>query len=68
MAGKWSTPTRRSLGVFAIAVLLAMPMYWLGFIERKMIWIVPGVVIILLARAFREARSDRDHPATSAAD
>jgi hypothetical protein len=38
--------------VFALAVALAAPFYWLGFIERLTIWLVPGVAIVLLAKAF----------------
>jgi hypothetical protein len=34
----------------AAAVILGVPMYWMGFIERKMIWLVPGVAVVLLAR------------------
>ena len=43
-------PTRRKLRVFAAAVIAAGPMFWLGFIERKMIWLLPGLAVVLLAR------------------
>ncbi|MFN0010285.1 MAG: hypothetical protein ACKVS8_01440 [Phycisphaerales bacterium] len=43
-------PTRGSLVVCALAVALASPCYWLGFIERQTWWLVPGVAIVLLAR------------------
>jgi len=42
--------TRRKLRVFAAAVIAAGPMFWLGFIERKMIWLLPGLAVVLLAR------------------
>jgi hypothetical protein len=47
-----STRTQRRVLVFALAVALAAPFYWLGFIERLTIWLVPGVAIVLLAKAF----------------
>jgi hypothetical protein len=43
-------PSAHSLRVFAIACLVASPMYWLGFIEKKMLWLIPGVAVVLLAR------------------
>jgi hypothetical protein len=42
--------TRGKLKAFAIACLIAAPMFWMGFIERKMIWLVPGLLVILIAR------------------
>ena len=42
-------PARRQLIVFVIAVLLAAPMYWLGFIEQKTIWLLPGLWAVLIA-------------------
>ena len=44
--------TRHQLMVFVAAVLLAAPMFWMGFGERMMIWLLPGVAIVLLARLF----------------
>ncbi|HEY7087516.1 MAG TPA: hypothetical protein VH518_05460 [Tepidisphaeraceae bacterium] len=43
-------PNRRNLVVFAVAVLLAMPMFWMGFVLGRMIWLVPGLATVLLAR------------------
>jgi hypothetical protein len=43
-------PDRRQLIIFAISVLLAAPMFWLGFIEGRMIWLLPGLAVVLLAR------------------
>jgi hypothetical protein len=44
-------PTRRGLALFAAATLLASPFYWLGFIEGKMLWLLPGLLIVLAFRA-----------------
>lgn len=30
-----------------VAVVVAAPMYWLGFIDGRTIWLLPGVVIVL---------------------
>jgi hypothetical protein len=43
--GHWKT--------WAISVLIAAPMYWMGFIERQTIWLVPGVAVVLLAGLYR---------------
>jgi hypothetical protein len=37
-----------SLPMMWIAVFLATPMFWLGFIERQTIWLVPGVGVVML--------------------
>ncbi len=47
-----SKPSRRTLTVFAAAVALATPFYWMGFIERRELWLVPGLGIVLIARLF----------------
>jgi hypothetical protein len=36
--------------VLAVAVFIASPMFWLGFIESRMGWLVPGIVVLLLSR------------------
>ena len=41
---------RRKLVVFGLTLAVAGPMFWLGFIDRLMVWLVPGVGIVLLAR------------------
>lgn len=38
------------LGLTALAVLAAVPFFWLGFIEEKTVWLLPGVAIVILAR------------------
>jgi len=30
------------------AMALASPMFWLGFMERAPIWLVPGMAVVLL--------------------
>jgi hypothetical protein len=43
--------------VFAVATILALPMFWKGFVAGKLIWLLPGVAIVLLARFFIPARA-----------
>ena len=43
-------PTREKLVVLAVAVALAAPCYWMGFIERQTWWLAPGLAVVLLAR------------------
>jgi hypothetical protein len=43
-------PNARQLMIFAIAVILAAPAFWMGFIQGKMVWVLPGLAIVLLAR------------------
>lgn len=51
-------PSRRSLRIWAFAVGVAAPMFWMGFIERREVWLAPGLLIVLLARlAVRRAPS-----------
>jgi len=40
---------KRGIPVWAISVLIAAPMYWMGFIERQTWWLGPGVGVVLLA-------------------
>ncbi len=41
---------RRAIAVFIVATLIAAPMFWMGFIERRMVWLLPGVAVVLLAQ------------------
>jgi len=60
-------PTRRQLIVFTVAVLVALPMFWMGFIARQVVWLLPGVSVVLLARLFvPRYRSDLASRAVSA--
>ena len=43
-------PAARHFAVFLIAATLAAPMFWMGFIERRMLWIGPGLAVLLLGR------------------
>jgi hypothetical protein len=36
--------------VFSAAVIAALPMFWMGFVAQKMIWLAPGLTVVLLAR------------------
>jgi hypothetical protein len=33
-----------------LAIVVASPMYWLGFVQNRMIWLLPAVAIVLLSR------------------
>ena len=44
------SPTRGQVFYFLAVVVLAAPMYWLSFIEGRMMWAVPGVALVLLSR------------------
>jgi hypothetical protein len=50
-------PTQRQLIVLGGAVLVALPMFWLGFIQQRMIWLLPGLAVVLLARLILPARA-----------
>ena len=41
---------RHRVGVWLAAIVLAAPFYWMGFIERQELWLIPGVAIVLAAR------------------
>ncbi len=45
-------PTRPALTVLAVALAIATPMYWLGFLVDYWVWILVGVCVLLLARLF----------------
>lgn len=45
-------PYRRELQMFVVAVILAAPFYWLGFMHGPMSWTLIGVLIIVCARFF----------------
>jgi hypothetical protein len=55
-------PSRRARAVFATAVFVAAPMYYLALIEDRMVWLIPGLLVVLLARlAGSGSTSPRDH-------
>jgi hypothetical protein len=41
---------RRAIVTFAVATLIAAPTFWMGFIERRMVWVLPGLAVVLLAQ------------------
>jgi hypothetical protein len=45
-----AAPERRQVRLFLLAILAAAPMYWLGFVEGDMKWLVPGVGVVLAMR------------------
>jgi hypothetical protein len=45
-----ASPTRRMVLVWLVAIAVASPMFWKGFIDRQTIWLLPGVALVLLAR------------------
>jgi hypothetical protein len=46
-----SGPSRDKVVVWIAAVVVAAPMFWMGFIERRTVWLVPGLAVVLLSRA-----------------
>jgi len=30
--------------------VLAAPMFWVGFVEGRMVWLVPGMGLVMLSR------------------
>lgn len=40
-----------------IVIALALPMFWMGFIERQPIWLVPGMALVLLGAFVQRPRN-----------
>lgn len=40
--------TQKKIVTLWTAIILASPMFWMGFIERQAAWLIPGMIIILL--------------------
>ncbi|MGV6814175.1 MAG: hypothetical protein ACWA5W_04085 [Phycisphaerales bacterium] len=38
----------KSLSIMWTTIAIASPVFWMGFMERQSIWLIPGMVIILL--------------------
>lgn len=49
-AGLSGDSGRRKLIMLIIAIALASPLFYLGFVERQSIWLAPGLALILLSR------------------
>lgn len=47
--GRRTVPARAWLAL-AIAVGVAAPMFWLGFMHQRTAWLLPGLAVVLLAR------------------
>lgn len=43
---------RRALRVWALSVGIAAPMFWMGFVAGREVWLAPGIGVVLLARLF----------------
>lgn len=43
--------TKWHVGAWALSCLIAAPAFWMGFIERREIWLLPGLGVVLLAGA-----------------
>ncbi|HSW01889.1 MAG TPA: hypothetical protein VLI39_17095 [Sedimentisphaerales bacterium] len=53
------SPSRRTLGICAVAVVAALPLFFAGFVAGRMVLLVPGVAIVLLARLARTGGSQQ---------
>ena len=59
-AGVAAPRGRLKLRVTLAAIVLAAPMFWMGFIARHEIWLIPGLAVVLASRLL--VRSPRTHP------
>lgn len=48
--GQPGVPSARNLQILAATVVIAAPLFWMGFIENHMLWLVAGLGIVLLSR------------------
>lgn len=48
---------RRAMRIFWLAIGVAAPFYWMGFIERSEMWLVPGLGVVLASRLFVRPRA-----------
>ena len=54
-------PTPAKLRALLLAVVVALPMLWMGFIEGHLAWLAPGIAVMLVSRytiVVRPARAD----------
>jgi len=47
------SPSARTLRVYAVAVVAALPLFFAGFVAGRTVLLVPGLAIVLLARLVR---------------
>jgi len=45
-------PCRSDRIVWLWSCLIAAPMFWIGFVERREVWLIPGLAVVILARFF----------------
>lgn len=45
--------------VWCITVLIAMPLFWMGFIEQQTVWLVPGMAVVLAGRGVMHLENKR---------
>jgi hypothetical protein len=57
--GGHAGPGRARLGVLAVSVIVAAPMYYLGFVRGETFWLLPALAVVLLSRLFVSRPSDR---------
>ena len=55
--GRGAPPTRARVRAMLLGVVVAAPMFWMGFVENRMIWLVPGVTVAVLSRYIPGSRS-----------
>ena len=46
----------KSLSIMWITIAIASPVFWMGFMERQSIWLIPGMIIVLLGAAVVKAQ------------
>jgi len=51
-------PDRRRWTIFVIAVAVASPFFWMGFIGGHMLYLSAGLAVLLLARIAVPSRPD----------
>lgn len=57
--GASSWQPQRVMRIFWATVGIAAPCYWMGFIERQELWLVPGLAIVLLSRLVVRPRREK---------
>lgn len=60
--GESSKPTTRMLRVWIAAMAIATPFYWVGFMQLRYEWLIPGVAIVALSKLFAGRRSVQTAP------
>jgi hypothetical protein len=58
-------PSTRAIALWLGACAAATPFYWVGFMERHTIWLVPGVLVVLAARLIPVSKAAPAPPAPS---